>query len=126
MAVLAGLGVLNSVLMVARERVHDLGVFKAVGMTPRQTIAMVTCWVVAPAIGAAVIALPAAIILHSATMQAIGKDAGIGIPSVMLDVYEPAELAALALCGLAIAAAGALLPASWAARARTAAALRAE
>jgi hypothetical protein len=24
-----------------RERVHDLGVFKAVGMTPRQVIAMV-------------------------------------------------------------------------------------
>ncbi len=41
-AVLAGLGVLNSVLMATRERAHDLGVFKAVGMTPRQTIAMVT------------------------------------------------------------------------------------
>jgi len=35
-AVLAGLGVLNSVLMLTRERVHDLGIFKAVGMTPRR------------------------------------------------------------------------------------------
>jgi putative ABC transport system permease protein len=43
-AVLAGLGVLNSVLMVTRERVHDLGIFKALGMTPRQTIIMVGCW----------------------------------------------------------------------------------
>jgi hypothetical protein len=47
-AVLAGLGVLSSVLMVTRERVHDLGVFKALGMTPRQTITMVICWVIAP------------------------------------------------------------------------------
>jgi len=31
---LACLGVLNAALMAARERVHDLGVFKAVGMTP--------------------------------------------------------------------------------------------
>lgn len=47
-AALAGLGVLNSVLMATREPVHDLGVFKAVGMTPRQTLAMVICWVRAP------------------------------------------------------------------------------
>jgi putative ABC transport system permease protein len=31
----AALGVLNSVVMATRQRVHDLGVFKAVGMTPR-------------------------------------------------------------------------------------------
>ncbi|MBV9379558.1 MAG: FtsX-like permease family protein, partial [Streptosporangiaceae bacterium] len=37
----AGLGVLNTVVLTTRERAHDLGVFKAVGMTPRQTIAMV-------------------------------------------------------------------------------------
>jgi putative ABC transport system permease protein len=45
--------------MATRERVHDLGVFKAVGLTPRQAIAMVACWAVAPAVIAAVIALPA-------------------------------------------------------------------
>ena len=44
--VLAGLGVLNAALMATRERVHDLGVFKAVGMTPRQIITMVICWVI--------------------------------------------------------------------------------
>ena len=33
-AVLAGLGVLNSVLMATPERTHDLGVYKALGMTP--------------------------------------------------------------------------------------------
>ena len=38
LAAVAGLGVLNTVVLHTRERVHDLGVFKAVGMTPRQTI----------------------------------------------------------------------------------------
>ena len=57
-AVLAALGVLNSVLMATRERVHDLGVCKAVGMTPRQTLAMVTCSVITPAVLAAAIAPP--------------------------------------------------------------------
>jgi putative ABC transport system permease protein len=41
-------------------------------------------------------------------------------------VYGVGELAALALAGLAIALAGALLPAGWAAQSRTAVALRAE
>jgi putative ABC transport system permease protein len=41
-------------------------------------------------------------------------------------VYGAGELAALALAGLAIALAGALLPAGWAARSRTASALRTE
>ena len=45
LAAVAGLGVLNTVVLQTRERVHDLGVFKAVGMTPRQTIAMVVCTV---------------------------------------------------------------------------------
>jgi len=44
LALAAGLGVLNTVVLGTRDRVHDLGVFKAVGMTPRQTIAMVVCW----------------------------------------------------------------------------------
>jgi putative ABC transport system permease protein len=35
------LGVLNTVVLQTRERVHDLGVFKAVGMT-LQTIALRT------------------------------------------------------------------------------------
>ena len=36
LAIVAGLGVLNTVVLHTRERVHDLGVFKAIGMTPRQ------------------------------------------------------------------------------------------
>jgi putative ABC transport system permease protein len=126
LAVLAGLGVLNSVLMVTRERVHDLGVFKAVGMTPRQTIAMVVCWVIGPALAAAAIALPVAILVHSLTMHAIGTVEGTGMPASLVHVYGFGQLLLLALSGFVIAALGALLPASWAAAAKTTAALRAE
>jgi putative ABC transport system permease protein len=130
-AVLAGLGVLNTVLMLTRERVHDLGVFKAVGMTPRQTIAMVICWAAAPALAAAVIALPAGMALQDAVMHAIGRAHPTFVtfattPGSLMHVYTPGGLALLALAGVAIAAAGALGPATWAAAAKTTTALRAE
>ena len=129
-AVLAGLGVLNAVLMLTRERVHDLGVFKAVGMTPRQTIAMVTCWVIAPAIIAAVIALPAGMILQDRVVHAIASDqaafAAYATPGSLVHVYTASGLALLALAGLVIAIIGALGPATWAAISRTTTALRAE
>jgi len=125
-AVVAGLGVLNTVLLGTRDKVHDLGVFKAVGMTPRQMIAMVVCWVTGPALAAAAIAIPAALVLHSVTGRAMGAAAFTGIPAAIEDVYKPAEVILLALSALAIAVLGALLPASWAARAKTATALRAE
>jgi putative ABC transport system permease protein len=126
MAVVAGLGVLNTVLLGTRDRVHDIGVFKAVGMTPRQTIAMVLCWVVGPAVVAAVIAVPVGMVLHSATADAMARAAYTGLPASFMAVYRPAEIVLLALSGLVIAAAGALLPASWAAGSKTATALRAE
>ncbi len=130
-AVLAGLGVLNTVLMLTRERVRDLGVFKAVGMTPGQTIVMVICWTLAPAIVAAAIALPAGLALHSAVMHAIATDqvtpgASLLAPGSVVNIYTAADLALLALAGLAIAIAGALGPATWAAVSRTTTALRAE
>lgn len=51
---------------------------------------------------------------------------GLHLPRTLLDVYGPVVLAALALGGPAIALLGALLPAGWAARTRTAVALRTE
>jgi putative ABC transport system permease protein len=126
LAVVAGLGVLNTVLLGTRERVHDLGVFKALGMTPRQLTGMVVCWVAGPALAAAVIAVPAAAILHSVTLRAMANAAGTGIPGSYTAVLGPGDLVLLALSGLVIAAAGALLPGTWAARSPAAAALRSE
>jgi putative ABC transport system permease protein len=126
LAVVAGLGVLNAVVLHTRERVHDLGVFKAVGMTPRQTIAMVLCWVAGAGLVAGVIAVPAGIVVHNYVLPVMASSANLGLPAGYLHVYAVWEMIALALAGLAIAAGGALLPAGWAAGIRTAAALRTE
>jgi putative ABC transport system permease protein len=125
-AVAAGLGVLNTVLMSTRDRVHDLGIFKALGMRPGQLLTMVVCSIAGPAVIAAVIAAPAAVALNAATIRAMAGTAHTGIPASFTQVFPPSRLALLSLAALAIAAAGALLPATWAARARPAAALRAE
>jgi len=122
----AGLGVLNTVVLQTRERVHDLGVFKAVGMTPRQTIAMVVCSIAGIGLVAGLIAVPAGIALHQYVLPVMAHAAQTDVPASVLNVYHPLEMVLLALSGLVIAVAGALLPASWAARARTASALRAE
>ena len=125
-AVAAGLGVLNTVLMTTRDRVHDLGVFKALGMRPGQMLTMVTCWIAGPAVAAAVIAAPAAVVLNNATLRAMAATAHTGIPASFTQVFPPSRLALLSLAALVIAAAGAMLPAGWAARARPATALRAD
>ena len=197
--VLAAIGVFATLLMEAREKVRDLGIHKALGMTPRQVITMVTCWTIAPALLATAIALPAGTALEPVVARAIvsaqagpaenispllpgplggagpaprpgsperymrpsaaartarpgnavinapsphqqprggrqpsGRTSGVrGIFAGLYDTagrspYTPRELALLALAGLAIALAGALGPAIWAAAARTTTALRAE
>jgi putative ABC transport system permease protein len=126
LSIAAGLGVLNTVVLHTRERVHDLGVFKAIGMTPRQTVAMVLCSVAGTGLLAGVLAVPAGIVVHRYVIPAMAGAAGLGVPPSLLNVYGAAELVALALAGLGIAVAGALLPAGWAAQSRTAAALRTE
>jgi putative ABC transport system permease protein len=125
-AVAAALGVLNTVLMSTRDKVHDLGIFKSLGMRPGQLVVMVVCWIVAPAIVAGAIAAPAAIALNTATLHAMGSTAGTGIPASFTAVFPVVRLALLSLAALGIAVLGALLPATWAARARAATALRAE
>jgi putative ABC transport system permease protein len=124
--VVAGLGVLNTVALQIRERAHDIGVFKSVGMTPRQTLAMIICSVAVVGLVAGIIAVPAGMYLHDGVVPTMAHAANSGIPASLLTAYLPWEVVALALAGLAIAIAGALGPASWAAGTRTAFALRAE
>ena len=110
LAAVAGLGGLNTVVLQIRERVHDIGVFKAVGMTPRQTMVMVVCSVAGIGLVAGLIAIPAGIVLHHYVLPVMGHAAQTDVPPSVLNVYRPWELVLLALAGLAIAVAGALGP----------------
>ncbi len=122
----AGLGVLNTVALQIRERAHDIGIFKALGMTPRQTLTMVVCSVAVTGLVAGVIAVPAGIALHRGVLPAMAHAANSDLPSSVISVFTVPEMIMLALAGLVIAVVGALAPASWAARSRTASALRTE
>ncbi|WEV29746.1 ABC transporter permease [Streptomyces sp. 71268] len=122
----AGLGVLDSALLDTRERVHDLGVCKAIGMSPRQTMLLVLTPVTALGTLGGLLGVPAGYALHHLVMPVMGHAVGTTLPPSILDVYGPLRLLLLGLSGTAIALLGALAPAGWAARTRTAAALRAE
>ena len=187
--VLAAVGVFATLLMQAREKVRDLGIHKALGMTPRQVITMVSSWAIAPAVIAVAIALPAGVALEPVIARAVvsaqagpaeniapllpgprggaagsarpprqqppaapggtvryarhgktvinagppgGRTSPVGglfsgpLSIASQDPYTPGELALLVLAGLAIALAGALGPAIWAAATKTTAALHAE
>ena len=124
--VVAGLGVLNTVALQIRERAHEIGVFKSIGMTPRQTLAMIVCSVTFIGFVAGIAAIPAGVYVHHGVVPVMAHAANSGIPDSLLTVYLPWEVVLLALAGLAIALVGALGPASWAAGTRTAFALRTE
>ncbi|CAL9334656.1 ABC transporter permease [Streptomyces sp. enrichment culture] len=122
----AGLGVLNSVILDTRERVHDLGVCKAIGMSPRQTTSLVLAPVTAIGALGGLLGVPAGYALHGLVMPVMGRAAGTVLPPAVLDVYEPVQLLLLGLGGAVLAVLGALVPAGWAAGTRTATALRTE
>ncbi|MFJ9566619.1 FtsX-like permease family protein [Streptomyces fuscichromogenes] len=122
----AGLGVLGGVVLDTHERIRDLGIHKALGMTPRQTVTLVIASVVLPGLAGGALGVPLGLAVHRVVMPAMGDSAGLRLPDVVLDVYRAPELLLLALSGTALAILGALLPAGWAARVRTATALRTE
>ncbi|WP_055586677.1 FtsX-like permease family protein [Streptacidiphilus griseoplanus] len=122
----AGLGVLNSVVLDTRERVHDLGVCKALGMSPRQTLALVLSSVAGIGVLGGLVGVPVGTALHGFVLPVMGRAADTRLPPSVLDVYDAPRLVLLGLAGVLIAVLGALLPSGWAARARTATALRTE
>jgi putative ABC transport system permease protein len=126
LSAVAALGVFNTVVLNTRERVHEIGVLKSIGMTPRQVRLMVVTSMVAVGVLAGALAVPAGWVLHRSVLPVMGNAAGTGLPQTVLTVYQPVELIALGLCGVALAVLGALVPAGWAARTRAATALRAE
>lgn len=107
----AGLDVLNKVILQIRERAHAIGVFKAVGMIPWQTLVMIVCSVAAVGLLAGIAAVPAGAYLHHRLVPVMVRAANSGTPPSLLSVYQPWEVILLALAGLVIAGVGALGPA---------------
>jgi putative ABC transport system permease protein len=121
-----GLGVLNTVVLNTRDRARDLGVLKAVGMSPPQVVAMMVVSMAAIGVLGDLLGVPAGMVLHRISLRATEDAIGSDLPQVMFHGYGPLLLVALPLAGAAIAGLGALLPATWAAKIRTAAVLRGE
>ncbi|BBH69447.1 hypothetical protein ACTI_61320 [Actinoplanes sp. OR16] len=126
LATVAGLGVLNTVMLNTRERVHEIGVLKSVGMTPAQIRLLVVSSVVLIGAVGGVLAVPLGLALHGWALPVMAGSAGLVLPQSILDVYEPWTLVALAASGIVLAVLGALVPGGWAARTRASTALRAE
>jgi putative ABC transport system permease protein len=122
----AALGVLNTVVLNTRERVHEIGVLKSVGMTPRQVASMVVTSMAGLGAIAGLISVPAGVALQHRILPIMADAAGTALPTSIIDVYRTGELLLLGLAGIGVAIIGALLPAGWAARTRPANALRAE
>ncbi|GLZ14905.1 hypothetical protein Acsp04_51400 [Actinomadura sp. NBRC 104425] len=122
----AGLGVLNGVLLNAQERSRDLGVLKAVGMTPRQVaLMMVTSMAALGAVGAA-LGIPLGVAVHHAVVDLTGRLTAGGMAASWIHVYDWWLLALPACAGLLIAVLGSWPPAGRAAATRTATVLRGE
>jgi putative ABC transport system permease protein len=126
LAGVAALGVFNTVVLNTRERVHEIGVLKSIGMTPRQVEVMVVTSMVTIGVVGGALAVPLGWALHRWILPVMGNAAGLGIPDSVLAVYGPVQLVGLGAAGIALAVLGALVPAGWAGRTRAATALRAE
>jgi putative ABC transport system permease protein len=112
--VIAGVGILNAMLLSTRERYRELGTLKAIGLTPRQMLRSVLDGAVALAALAVVIGIPLGLVLTQQGLQAIVTSLG-GLPHFTMGINW-VELGLLLPATLLVAALGAYLPARWAAR----------
>jgi putative ABC transport system permease protein len=79
--IVAFANLLSTMLLAARERAHDFGVLRAVGVTPRQIRAVVAAGAATLAIAAGVVGVPLAWLVTSAVTEVVGAASGIG-PSI--------------------------------------------
>jgi putative ABC transport system permease protein len=126
LGLIAAAGVFATMLLHVRERSRDVAVLKAVGMSPRQLLAMVmTSSAVLGVIGG-LLAMPLGVRTYHGLMTQLAQTIGNRPPPFAFDVLHPTTLYPLGAMGLAIALAGAFFPARRAARSRAAEILRSE
>jgi len=124
--VVAGLGIAHTVVLNTRERRRDLGIVKAVGMTPAQVVVMAVTSMAALGLIGGVLGLPSGVAAQNWIIRQIGHSENTRLPQFIIDVYATPMLAGLLLCGVVLAVIAALLPARQAARISTAEALHTE
>ncbi|GAA2879731.1 hypothetical protein Acy02nite_26300 [Actinoplanes cyaneus] len=116
LALVAALGVLNTVALNVLERRRDLGMLKSIGMTPRQVVAMMVTSMGALGLLGGLLGLPLGILTHRVVIPMVSDAAHTRLPESVIAVWTPAVVVLLILSGVAIAVLGALLPARSAAR----------
>jgi putative ABC transport system permease protein len=124
---IAGLGVFNTLLLTTRERMRDIAIMKAIGMTPGQVSAMVMTSACVLGLVGAILGIPAGIALYSYLVDAMARVANFSISSGTFAVaINPLQLTVVALAGILVAVLGAILPARWAASSPVASVLNIE
>ncbi len=119
--------IFNTLLLNIRERVRDTATLKALGMSPGQVVVMISASAGLLALVGAIFAVPAGYGLNVLLMMFI--DSGIGgnsTPPFLYQVFSAWELVFVAVAGVALAVAAALVPGRWAARTNVIEALHTE
>jgi putative ABC transport system permease protein len=126
LGLIAAAGVFATMLLHVRERSRDIAILKALGMGPRHLLAMVMSSAAILGVVGGLVALPLGVRTHHGLMTTFAAQLGNSLPPFAFDVLHPTTLYPLGAMGLAIALAGAFLPARRAARSRAAEILRSE
>ena len=116
----------NTLLLNTRERIRDTATLKALGMSPRQVMAMVATSAAILALVGGLVAMPVAVFLHHFLNDVISSSAGNDTPPGAYAVFNPYELVLIPLLGVGVAIAAALIPGRWAARTNVVEVLHAE
>ncbi|HET6952971.1 MAG TPA: ABC transporter permease, partial [Acidimicrobiales bacterium] len=98
----------STMLLAVRERTHELGVLRAVGVTPRQVVAMVATGAAALAVLAALIGVPVGWAGSAVVSEVVGTASGIG-PGIGA---TPGAVAVLVMVPIAVGVAALLGAAS--------------
>jgi len=127
LVLVAAAGVLNTSLLNSRERLRDTAVFKVLGMTPRQVVAMVATSALVLGLVGGILGVPVGIGLHRELLQYMADLVGNKVAITDYgDVFLTPVVVGLPLIGVALAAIGAIVPVWRAARQTAASVLRAE
>jgi putative ABC transport system permease protein len=126
LALIAIAGTFNTMLLNTREQVRDTAIFAAIGMSPGQVLAMVSSSACVLGIVGGVVGVPLGVALHSFVLGAMSSVLENSVSLTSFPAYNPLLFPLLALSGLAIALAGGIVPARWAARSPVAQVLRSE